>query len=374
MAIYLNEKKSPYYQYDFHINRRRFHGTTGSSNRREAEKIEADIRAKKEVQVKTERVVGASLQVEHVATRYWQHEGQHHKNTANTWRELRRCIEHLGATTLLSDITTKEVMALVAKRRGDKQRGKLIAPATVNHTVFALQRLFRFAKREGFTLPREPRWKDHLLKVPPERIRELGSDEREQIDAAMRADYAPMMDFAFSTGMRKAEVMGLRWSEVDWGAMQIIKLGKGGRRIVFPIIPTVAQILRPLQGDHPEFVFTFVAQRTYKGKYERGFRYPIKQGGLHSAWRTLMAKAQVKNFRFHDIRHDFATKLLRSSGNLKLVSRALNHVRPETTNRYAHVLDTDVASAIEQMQRENHRDNHREKLRVVSNKLSAKAK
>jgi integrase len=371
MRIYRNPKKSPFWQYDFHFKRRRFHGSTGSSNRREAKEITDKIRAQAIAQVKAEQTAGESLQVEHVAGRYWKQEGQHHVNTANTWRELGRCIHYLGNTTLLSEVTDKEVMAMVAKRRGDTRHGKLIAPGTVNHTIFALQRLFTFAKREGFTLS-EPKWKDHLRKVPPERIRELGRDEADRIQAAVRADYEPMFEFARSTGLRKAEIIGLRWSEVDWEAKQIVKTGKGGRRIVFPITATVGQILRPLQGNHPAFVFTFVAQRTYKGKYIRGLRYPITHGGLRRAWLTLRARAELKDLRFHDLRHDFATKLLRSSRNLKLVSRALNHARLETTNRYAHVLDADVADAIEQSLSENHRENHRAQLRVVSNRKSLK--
>ena len=53
--------------------------------------------------------------------------------------------------------------------------------------------------------------------------------------------------------------MTLRWSEVNFGTRQIVRLGKGGRRVVFPITDTIREILFPLQGQHPEFVFTYVA-------------------------------------------------------------------------------------------------------------------
>ena len=61
----------------------------------------------------------------------------------------------------------------------------------------------------------------------------------------------------------------------------------------------------------------------------------------------MRAKAGVKGFRFHDFRHDLATKLLRNTGNLKLVQKALNHRNITSTLRYAHVLDEDVAAAVE---------------------------
>jgi integrase len=73
--------------------------------------------------------------------------------------------------------------------------------------------------------------------------------------------------------------------------------------------------------------------------------------GAKSQWRRLRDKAGVENFRFHDIRHDVGTKLLRDTGNLKLVQRALNHADIKATTRYAHVLDEEVANALEQVQK-----------------------
>jgi integrase len=57
--------------------------------------------------------------------------------------------------------------------------------------------------------------------------------------------------------------------------------------------------------------------------------------------------AKLTDFRFHDIRHDVGTKLLRATGNLKLVQRALNHSDVQTTTRYAHVLDEEVGAALD---------------------------
>ena len=63
----------------------------------------------------------------------------------------------------------------------------------------------------------------------------------------------------------------------------------------------------------------------------RGQRYPLTINGAKSAWQRMRAKAGVKDFRFHDFRHDFATKLLRDTGNLKLVQKALNHADIKST-------------------------------------------
>jgi len=82
-------------------------------------------------------------------------------------------------------------------------------------------------------------------------------------------------------------------------------------------------------------VFTYVAEKTRDG-IRRGERYPMTLSGVKTCWRRMRVKAGVANFRFHDFRHDFATKLLRQERNLKTVQKALK--------RYAHVLEDEVAT------------------------------
>ena len=118
--------------------------------------------------------------------------------------------------------------------------------------------------------------------------------------------------------------------------------------VTVPITSAIREILWPLRGHHPERVFTFVADRTVDGRV-KGQRYPMTYHGARNAWWQLRKRAGVVGFRFHDFRHDFATKLLRDTGNLKLVQRALNHADIKTTTRYAHVLDTEVAEALERV-------------------------
>jgi integrase len=179
-------------------------------------------------------------------------------------------------------------------------------------------------------------------------VRELVGDEGERLEDATRDDYAPFFAFVRASGLRLREYVTLQWPEVDWGARQIRKRGKGGKLVTVPITATIRKILWPLRGHHPEHVFTYVAQRTRDGRVQ-GQRYPLTYSGTKTAWRRLRKRAGVVGFRFHDFRHDLGTKLLRETGNLKLVQRALNHADLKTTTRYAHVLDHEVAEALERV-------------------------
>jgi integrase len=356
MSVY-RHKGSPYYQYDFQLKGHRFYGSTGCTARKEAERFESDERENAKKLVKAMARSKTSLAIDDVAARLWHDKAQYDAEPTATDRNLARLIEYFGEAKLLTDIDHKAAKELVAWRRGHRvsRRGKLtkeqraalplISNATVNRsTTKVLQRLFTFATAEGAIFESEPKWDELLLPEPEERFRELKSEEATAIDAAMRDDYGPFFDFVRASGMRLRECVTLRWAEVDFGARQIVRLGKGGRRVVFPITPAVREILFPLRGQHAEFVFCYRAVCANKrlGRV-RGQRYPLTYNGTKTAWQRLRAIASLTNFRFHDFRHDFGTKLLRDSGNLKLVQKAMNHRDIKSTLRYAHVLDEDVA-------------------------------
>jgi integrase len=374
MSIY-RPKGSPFYHFDFQWRGTRFHGSTKRTNRREAETVERAERDRAKQEAATARSASTSLKLDDVAGRYWQEVGQHHAGSADTWRDLERLVEYFGATKLLPEISDDDVARLVAWRRGHrvvrstKRKAKdapeppLISNATVNRsTTEVLKKLFTRAKAWGIRFDREPNWKAHWLPEPQERVRELVGDEGDRLEAATRADYGPFFDFARASGLRLRECL-LRWPEVDWDTRQIRKLGKGGKLVSVPITSTIRAILWPLRGHHAEHVFTYIAQRTKGGKI-KGQRYPLTYSGVKITWRRLRKRAGVEGFRFHDFRHDVGTKLLRQTGNLKLVQKALNHADIKTTTKYAHVLDDEVAAAMEGLQ--DSRKNSRTTTRKAS--------
>jgi integrase len=354
MSVY-KSKKSPYYQYDFQIGGHRFHGSTECTARKDAEKFEAVEREKAKTQVKAMKRSRSSLLIDDVADRLWNDSAQYDADAGATATNLTRLIEHFGKTKALTDIDHNEAKMMVAWRRGHRIKGRknapLISNATVNRSVTkVLQRLFTLAKAEGAQFEREPKWTELLLPEPVERVRELQDDEAAAFDEAMRDDYGPFFEFVRTSGLRQAECVTLRWSEVNFSTRQIVRIGKGGRRVVFPITDAIREILFPLLGQHSEFVFTYVARYGNKrlGRV-RGQRYPLTLTGTKTAWQRMRSKSGVKDFRFHDYRHDVGTKLLRDSRNLKLVQKAMNHRDIKSTLRYAHVLDEDVATAVERV-------------------------
>jgi len=254
VSVFITEKSTPYYWYSFQIQRRRFFGSTRCTSRKEAERVEALKRDKAKALVNAEQRSRTSLAMDDITARLWTDQAQYDADPDATMANLGRLVDYFGKTTSLTEIDHAKAKEMVAWRRGQRLKGKKdaarIANATVNRsTTKVLQRLFAFAKAEGATFENQPKWGELLLPEPVERVRELQDEESDALDASMRGDYAPFFAFVRASGMRLKECVGLRWTEVNFGTKQIVKTGKGGRRIVFPISDTIREIIFPLQAS-----------------------------------------------------------------------------------------------------------------------------
>lgn len=279
---------------------------------------------------------------------------------SDTYRALKKLIACIGSKTLMADISDTHVAAFIASRRKEDRYGRKnrkdetamgsVSNASINRDVAVLKRLFMRSRRTWkITLPNEPDWRGHMLPEQAERVRELHEDEADKLYSGIRADYLPWLEFAHMSGLRLNETL-LRWTSVNWKTGQIRTRGKGNRWVVTQITPSIRAVLEPLVGHHPEWVFTYVAKRTNKadGKV-KGQRYPLTYSGIQSHWARFRDKNDIADLRIHDIRHDAASKIVRATGNLKIGQKLLNHSSIAVTAKYAHVLDSEVAAAMEQV-------------------------
>ncbi|MGU3387160.1 tyrosine-type recombinase/integrase [Methylobacterium sp. D53M] len=354
------------YSYDFQVGGRRFSGSTGATTRREAERVEERERQSALAEVKkAKKAEREPMTFEVAASLYWTQVGEHHRGggNMNTAWSLAWLRDHIGAKRRLIDIDDALVAKLVAIRRGEPVRSgqnrkrkakpkikvppKLVAPATVNRSVTEpLRKILNRAKRVWKEPVAEISWRDHFLREPKERIRELKAEEEARLFDTLRPDYHAVIRFALLTGLRLGEVWQLRWDDIDWGGRQVTVFGKGAKIATIPLPPDARDLLWSLRGDHPEAVFTYVVARNRQGRV-RGERLPMTRSGLQTAFRRAMPGAQIDNFRFHDNRHTAATRILRATGNLRAVQRLLRHENIATTTKYAHVTDDDVMAAMQ---------------------------
>lgn len=344
MSVY-KPKNSPYFHFDFVWQGRRFHGSTGRKSKRDALRAEERERAK---------AMGGGnarppLTVDEAAGLYQDKVGE-----TPSWPDARRSIIHLltgvGKDNFLSEVSQRDLVALVAKRRAG------LANTSVNREIDVWRAIWRCANDARYDVGEMPAWGKLYLKVPSVDPRELSDGEETRLFDNIRKDLYDFCDFALKTGWRKSEVLGLRWSDVDLGARSASTKIKGGDIVRRPLTQDMLVIIANQPKVGP-FIFTYVAART-KPEFidslgrlhparKKGERYPMTDTVLRRPWAAALAAGGVDNFRFHDLRHTRGTRILRATGNLAAAKEALKHRSIKTTLRYAHATDNDVRNALD---------------------------
>lgn len=352
MSVY-KPKKSPFYTYDFELYGVRFHGSTKCRSKREAEQFEKERRVEAERAGKDAlRSANSPMTVGVAVDRFWAEKAKDFKTRDDFFTALKWLARQFGKNTLLRDIGPLKISNAVAARQAEKVKTakveRSIKNSTVNRVVLEpLRQVLNRARKNWEQKVQEINWKDFMLSEPKERVRELTADEEERIFANLREDHHPIVFFSIVSGFRLRECVNLRWTDIDWGNLTISVVGKGDKTNVQPITPDIRDFLWQLRGQHPEKVFTYVAEQTrpQQGRVA-GQRYPITYYGLSTAWRRAKLGAKLIDYRFHDNRHTAATRFLRATGNLKLCQMFLRHEDIATTMKYAHASTDDLRKAL----------------------------
>jgi integrase len=139
---------------------------------------------------------------------------------------------------------------------------------------------------------------------------------------------------AINTGMRKGEILSLRWNQIRNGFIYLDKTKTKTKREI-PINDTLdtllAEIMRE-QGRGSEYVFS------YKKRASVSF--------IDTAWKSARTRAGIENFHFHDLRHTFASYLVMRGATLKDVQELLGHKGANMTLRYAHLSQEHKKAAV----------------------------
>jgi len=362
MSVY-RPKDSKVYLFDFQFKGTRFYGSTGTRSKTEAEEYETAEKAKaaRDYFHGTGKPERPEMTLDIAADRYYSYAGAN----PTTKYQLANLIRLIGKDTFLSQITDASIAAFVAKRRGEKntrykdqKKAPLVSPSTVNREVELARRVIRRARKVWKVKVDEIDWGEHLLSEPDERVRSLTEREEAALFDDLREDYFPLIAFAIMTGLRLKNLITLTWANVDFteGRLNIkVKSRKeGGKNHSVPLTADALAFLQELVGQHPIYPFTYICRRNRGSRNPaqrkiRGERYPFSVSGWRKDWAKALEAAKIYDFRFHDLRHTTATRLLKQSGNLRLVQRLLGHESIQTTTKYAHVSDDDLREAMAQL-------------------------
>lgn len=341
------DPRSPYWQYDFQRDKRRFHGSTGCTAKRDAERFEAELKRR----VALGDIDKRPITLDQACDAFWLDSGQHESSNNTTEYQIANLITIIGANKLLSEIRREDMLRFVARRRAT------VGNASINRELEIARRVWKHARAGGWDVPVDGTkdaivWSDLMLDEPKERVRELLPAEERRLFKHLSADLAPLVEFAMLSGQRKAAIVGLLHGRVDKDGMRASVHTKGDVWHSFPLTPRMMEIIeaRPVVEGCP-FVFTYMCRRHSPARKDRprrvkGKRYPYSVQGWNREWKTALEDAGITDFRFHDLRHTRATRLVRATGNLKAAQKLLGHSDISTTSRYAHVLEDDLRLAM----------------------------
>lgn len=203
-------------------------------------------------------------------------------------------------------------------------RSKGVTVGTVNRYMALVRAILRKACNEWEWIDRAP--KVGMLRDKGGRIRSLSRDEFTRLLAELPPHLAEMARFSVATGLRQANVTRLQWKQISlerrhlWvGADQ----HKNGSAHSVPLNQSAMDVLTRRQGDHPTYVFT------YDGK-------PVVQVNT-KAWRNALQRAGIIDFRWHDLRHTFATWHREAGTPTHELQRLGGWKTQSMVERYAHV-------------------------------------
>lgn len=212
---------------------------------------------------------------------------------------------------MIADLTNADLIDYRAKRRGEG-----LQPHSINRDLACLKAALNHANQlHGQALPALA-WKRLKADEPHHRVRFLSRDEYQALLDCSDPELQRIVRFAIATGLRKNNILSLNWREVDLSSSLVTVMIKGSKLHTVRMTPEVrAMLATDTRRKGPVFD-------------TRNFR---------KRWEQAVRDAELEDFRFHDLRHTFASWARMAGADLADICEALGHSDVSVTMRYAHI-------------------------------------
>ena len=260
----------------------------------------------------------------------WLKERAHKATAKEDVTKLRWLDRFLGGKDL------EHINRALIDRVTDAKLAQGCSNATVNRTLELVRAILRRCVNEWEWLERAPYVR--MLNEPRRRIRFLTRDEAQRLLAALPEHLGDMAAFSLATGLRAANVTGLQWSQVDLVrrlAWIHPDQAKARKAIAVPLNAEAVALIRKQLGRHQTHVFSF------RGK-------PIQQLST-KAWYAALERAGIADFRWHDLRHTWASWHVQGGTPLHALQELGGWESAEMVRRYAHLAADHLAPWAERL-------------------------
>ncbi len=310
-------KKNNNWHIDYYVNGRRKRESIGPSKelaKKVLQKRKVQIAENKYLDVKRNEKIPFS----EMAKLYL--EAYSKPNKRSSWRD------EISVKHLESFFGTKSLYAITPLdvEQYKKKRVDEVSPATTNRELACLKHIFNKAN-EWDKIESNPIASVKLFRVREGRIRYLEKEEIAKLIHTCPSYMKPMVILALNTGMRKGEIFNLKWNDIDFR-----------KRIIYVLV-TKNNEIRKIPMNDITFKTLLRVRKNPRSPYvfckNNGEPYKDIRGGF----KTALRRAGIKEFRFHDLRHTFASHLVMAGVDLKTVQELLGHKTFTMTLRYSHL-------------------------------------
>lgn len=205
--------------------------------------------------------------------------------------------------------------------------------AMANKILVTLRHIFNSAVDWGYLQESPVRVKAH--KSSPGRVRYLSAEETDRLIKFASPSILKYIIVARYTGARRASLLKLRWDDLDWAKGTItLRRTKNGATTILPVHPALGQHLKTwLLSKDSDYILPRLNPRT------------ITMGVTRAA-----KKAGIPDFHLHDLRHDFASRLVQAGVGINLIKQAMGHTNIASTMRYAHASIETMTTALRNLE------------------------
>jgi integrase len=249
----------------------------------------------------------------------------------------------------LADVTPSMIAELRDRLlKEPTPRGKKRSPSTVVRYMPSLSHTYTIAVKEWGWIDDSPMRKVIKPKEPRGRVRFLSDEERERLLEARKESknlyIYTIVVLALSTGMRYGEIVHLKWNDIDFEHSRVIlHETKNNERRGVHISGHALECLKGLSKIRRiDTNLVFPSTKHFpdgKGK-------PIE---FRKPWLTALAKAEIGDFRFHDLRHSCASYLAMNGASLAEIAEVLGHKSLQMVKRYSHISETHTSKVVARM-------------------------
>jgi integrase len=252
--------------------------------------------------------------------------------------------------SLLKDITPASVEKYLHRRLAEPSyRGHLTKPATVNRELACLNHIFTNAIRNG-KAERNPVKGVERLPEHNERDRVLTLEEYVRLLTESPSYLKPIIKLAYSTGMRRGEILSLTWDQVDLkeGLLNLPPGAKNKPGRPVPLDDELLEMFRSMPRGLPG-----MAVFTRNGKTMTDFR---------EAFEAAVKRAGIEGFTFHDLRHTFNTNAYNAEVPIPTIMKITGHKTLTMFKRYTTITTDDLKAAVRKIKPDGHQYGHQAKF------------